>query len=179
MARGLWKGALGFGRVNKPTGEDVPWAEIVKGYEHRDGKYVVLSAEELSEGKRGRSNVVASKSVEILAFVDRAQIPPQFFETPYSLAPGKRGEKAYALLREALRKAGKAGVATVVIRTRQYLALVLPQERYLILNTLRYADELKDFAELGVADSSASTRRCRPASVERTKPKRARKQRAA
>src|SRR5437868_4842267 len=183
MARGLWKGAISFGlvnvpvelfsaqkrssgldltmldkrdlspvgykRVNKSTGEDVPWAEIVKGYEHEDGKYVVLSEEDFR-----RANVEASKTVDIQAFVDRGQIPPQFFETPYYLAPGKRGEKAYALLRDALQKAGKVGVATVVIRTRQYLALVVPQEDYLLLNTLRYSAELKDFAEVGVPEAS-------------------------
>jgi DNA end-binding protein Ku len=183
MARGLWKGAISFGlvhvpvelfsaekrsteldmtmldrrdmapvgykRVNKQTGEEVPWAEIVKGYEYRDGKYVVLSAEDFR-----RANVEASKTVEILAFVDREQIPPQFFETPYYLAPGKRGEKAYALLRDALKKSGKVGVATVVIRTRQYLALVLPQEDYLLMNTLRYADELKGFEEIGVPQAA-------------------------
>src|SRR5687767_12222366 len=126
MARGLWKGAISFGlvnvpvelfpaekrsseldltmldrrdlapvgykRVNKATGEDVPWSEIVKGYEYRDGKYVVLSAEDFR-----KANVEASRTVEILAFVDREQIPPQFFASPYYLVPGKRGEKAYAL----------------------------------------------------------------------------------
>jgi DNA end-binding protein Ku len=179
MARGLWKGAISFGlvnvpvelfsaekrsseldltmldkrdlapvgykRYNKSSGEDVPWAEIVKGYEYEDGKYVVLSDEDFR-----RANVEAAKTVDIQAFVDAKDIPPLFFETPYYLSPGKRGEKAYALLRDALRKAGKAGIATVVIRTRQYLAAVMPQEDVLIMNTLRYADELKAADELGI-----------------------------
>jgi DNA end-binding protein Ku len=179
MARGLWKGAISFGlvnvpvelfsaekrsseldltmldkrdlapvgykRYNKSTGEDVPWAEIVKGYEYEDGKYVVLSDEDFR-----RANVEAAKTVDIQAFVDVNDIAPLFFETPYYLAPGKRGEKAYALLRDALRKAGKAGIATVVIRTRQYLAAVMPQEDVLVMNTLRYADELKDAGDLGI-----------------------------
>jgi DNA end-binding protein Ku len=179
MARGLWKGAISFGlvnvpvelfsaekrsseldltmldkrdlapvgykRYNKSTGEDVPWAEIVKGYEYQDGRYVVLSDEDFR-----RANVEASKTVDIQAFVEAKDIPPQFFETPYYLSPGKRGEKAYALLRDALRKSGKAGIATVVIRTRQYLAAVLPQEEVLMMNTLRYADELKDAGELSI-----------------------------
>jgi DNA end-binding protein Ku len=179
MARGLWKGAISFGlvnvpvelfsaekrsseldltmldkrdlapvgykRYNKSTGEDVPWAEIVKGYEYEDGKYVVLSDEDFR-----RANVEAAKTVDIQAFVDVKDIAPLFFETPYYLAPGKRGEKAYALLRDALRKAGKAGIATVVIRTRQYLAAVMPQEDVLVMNTLRYADELKDAGDLGI-----------------------------
>jgi DNA end-binding protein Ku len=179
MARGLWKGAISFGlvnvpvelfsaekrsseidltmldkrdlapvgykRYNKSTGEDVPWAEIVKGYEYEDDKYVVLSDEDFR-----RANIEASKTVDIQAFVDLNEIPPPFFETPYYLAPGKRGEKAYALLRDAMKKAGKAGIASVVIRTRQYLAAVIPQEDVLVMNTLRYADELKGVEELGV-----------------------------
>jgi DNA end-binding protein Ku len=179
MARGLWKGAISFGlvnvpvelfsaekrsseldftmldkrdlapvgykRYNKSTGEDVPWAEIVKGYEYDDDKYVVLSDEDFR-----RANVEASKTVDIQAFVDLKDIAPLYFETPYYLAPGKRGEKAYALLRDAMKKAGKAGIATVVIRTRQYLAAVLPQDDVLLMDTLRYADEIKAADELGV-----------------------------
>lgn len=132
MARGLWKGAISFGlvnvpvefhsaerrsaeldltmldkrdlapvgykRYNKASGEDVPWGEIVKGYEYEDGKYVVLSDEDFR-----RANVEAAKTVEILGFVELGEIAPLFFETPYYLAPGKRGEKAYALLRETLK----------------------------------------------------------------------------
>jgi DNA end-binding protein Ku len=183
MARGLWKGAISFGlvnvpvelysaekrsseldltmldkrdlapvgykRYNKSTGEDVPWAEIVKGYEYEDGKYVVLSEEDFR-----RANVEASKTVDIQAFVDLKDIPPPYFETPYYLSPGKRGEKAYALLRDALRKSGKAGVATVVIRTRQYLAAVMPYEDVLLMNTLRYAGELKAAGDLGIPESA-------------------------
>jgi|SRR5689334_1336086 len=183
MARGLWKGAISFGlvnvpvelfsaerrsgeldltmldkrdlapvgykRYNKSTGEDVPWAEIVKGYEYDDDKYVVLSDEDFR-----RANVEASKTVDIQAFVDLKDIPPLFFETPYYLAPGKRGEKAYALLRDAMKKAGKAGIATVVIRTRQYLAAVMPQDDVLLMDTLRYADEIKGPEELGVPNGA-------------------------
>jgi DNA end-binding protein Ku len=179
MPRGLWKGAISFGlvnvpvelfpaekrsseldltmldkrdlapvgykRYNKSSGEDVPWSEIVKGYEYEDGKYVVLSDEDFR-----RANVEAVKTVEILAFVELGEIAPLYFETPYYLAPGKRGEKAYALLRETLKKSGKAGIATVVIRTRQYLAALMARDEVLVLNTLRYAEELKDAAELGL-----------------------------
>jgi DNA end-binding protein Ku len=183
MARGLWKGAISFGlvnvpvelfsaekrsgeldltmldkrdlapvgykRYNKSTGEDVPWPEIVKGYEYDDDKYVVLSDEDFR-----RANVDASKTVAIQAFVDLKDIPPLYFETPYYLAPGKRGEKAYALLRDAMKKAGKAGIATVVIRTRQYLAAVLPQDDVLLMDTLRYADEIRGPEELGVPNGA-------------------------
>jgi DNA end-binding protein Ku len=177
MPRGLWKGAISFGlvnvpvelfsaekraseldltlldkrdlapvgykRYNKSTGKDVPWAEIVKGYEYEDGQYVVLSDEDFR-----RANVEASRTVDIVAFVDAKDIAPLYYETPYYLAPGKRGEKAYALLRDALEKAGKVGIATVVIRTRQYLAAVMPQGDALVMNTLRYAKALRDPADL-------------------------------
>lgn len=144
---------VGYKRYNKSTGEDVPWAEIVKGYEYQDGRYVVLSDEDFR-----RANVEASKTVDIQAFVDLEDIPPFYFETPYYLSPGKRGEKAYALLRDALRKSGKAGVATVVIRTRQYLAAVMPYEDVLMMNTLRYADELKAAADLSIAAAALHAR---------------------
>ena len=181
MARGLWKGAISFGlvnvpvelysvekrsseldltmldrrdlapvgykRYNKESGKEVPWDDVVKGYEYQDGRYVVLSDEDFR-----RANVEASKTVEIHGFVEIGAIPPHYYENPYYLAPGKRGEKAYALLRDALAKAGKAGVATVVIRTRQYLAAVVPQGDVLLMNTLRYADEVRSADELGIPD---------------------------
>lgn len=183
MPRGLWKGAISFGlvnvpvelfsaekrsteldltmldkrdlapvgykRYNKASGDDVPWSEIVKGYEYEDGKYVVLSEEDFR-----RANVEASKTVDIQAFVEAGEVPPLYFETPYYLAPGKRGEKAYALLREALKKAGKIGIATVVIRTRQYLAALIPYGDVLLMNTIRYANELRPVEELGIPESS-------------------------
>ncbi len=191
MARGLWKGAISFGlvnvpvelfsaekksaeidltmldkrdlapvgykRYNKSTGEDVPWAEIVKGYEYDDDKYVVLSDEDFR-----RANVEASKTVDIQAFVDLRDIPPIYFQTPYYLAPGKRGEKAYALLRDAMQKAGKAGIATVVIRTRQYLAAVMPQDD--VLSWIRCATQTRSRAS---RSSACRTARCSRRSAPR------------
>jgi DNA end-binding protein Ku len=181
MARGLWKGAISFGlvnvpvelfsaqkrsaeidltmldkrdlapvgykRVNKASGKEVPWDDVVKGYEYQDDKYVVLSEEDFR-----RANPDAAKTVGIMAFGDLDDIAPQYFETPYYLAPGKRGEKAYALLRDAMAKAGKAGIASVVIRTKQYLAALVPQDDALILNTLRYPNELKSAQDLDIPD---------------------------
>jgi DNA end-binding protein Ku len=144
---------VGYKRVNKSTGKEVAWGDVVKGYEYQDDKYVVLSDEDFR-----RANPEASKTVDILAFVDLQDIQPQVFETPYYLKPEKRGEKPYALLREALHKAGKAGIASVVIRTKQYLAALVPQDELLILNTLRYADELKDPAELDIPKAKVSPR---------------------
>jgi len=179
MARSLWKGAISFGlvnvpvelhsakkhaaeldmtmldkrdlapvgykRVNKASGKEVAWGDVVKGYEYKDDKYVVLSDEDFR-----RANPEASRTVDILAFVDLSDIEPQYFEIPYYLKPEKRGEKAYALLRETLQKAGKAGVASVVIRTKQYLAALVAQDDLLVLNTLRYAEELKAPSELEI-----------------------------
>jgi DNA end-binding protein Ku len=181
MARGLWKGAISFGlvnvpvelysaqkrsaeldltmldkrdmapvgykRVNKASGKEVPWEDVVKGYEYEDDKYVVLSEEDFR-----RANPEASKTVDIVAFVDAEDIAPLYFETPYYLGPGKRGEKAYALLRDAMAKAGKAGIATVVIRTKQYLAALMPQDEALVLNTLRYRKELKKAEDLEIPE---------------------------
>jgi DNA end-binding protein Ku len=136
---------VGYQRVNKSTGKEVPWDDVVKGYEYQDDKYVVLSDEDFR-----RANPEAAKTVEIQAFVELKDIAPQYFETPYYLVPGKHGEKAYALLRETLKKAGKAGIASVVIRTKQYLAALVAQDEVLVLNTLRYHDELKQPSELDV-----------------------------
>jgi len=181
MARGLWKGAISFGlvnvpvelysaqkrsseldltmldrrdmapvgyrRVNKGSGKEVPWEDVVKGYEYEDGRYVVLSEEDFR-----RANPELSKTVDILAFVGRADIAPHYFETPYYLGPGKRGEKAYALLRDALQKAGKVGIAMVVIRTKQYLAALVPEGEVLMLNTLRYHQELKSADDVDIPE---------------------------
>lgn len=144
---------VGFKRYNKTTGEEVPWAEVVKGYEYEDGKYVVLGEEDFR-----RANPEASRTVDIVAFVELAEVAPTYFETPYYLAPGKRGEKAYALLRDTLRKSGKAGIATVVIRTKQYLAALFPQEDVLVLNTLRYHDELKKPSSLEVPGAKVTAK---------------------
>ena len=144
---------VGFQRVNKSTGDEVPWAEVVKGYEYEDGKYVVLGEEDFR-----RANPEASRTVDIVAFVELAEVSPTHFETPYYLAPGKRGEKAYALLRETLRKSGKAGIATVVIRTKQHLAALFPQDDVLVLNTLRYHDELKKPSSLEVPDAKVTAK---------------------
>jgi DNA end-binding protein Ku len=187
MPRALWKGAISFGlvnipvslhsaekrhgldftlldrrnfapvgykRVNKETGREVAWDNTVKGYEYQDGSYVALSEEDFK-----RANVEATQTVDITAFVDAADITPIYFDTPYYLSPGKRGEKGYALLRETLRKSGKAAVANVVIRTRQYVAVLLPMDHMLVLHTLRYADEIRSIEDYELpGDAKASAR---------------------
>ena len=134
---------VGYKRVSKRTGREVKWSDIVKGYEYEKDRYVVLSDEDFKQ-----ANVKATQTIDIQSFVPFAEIPTQFYDTPYYLAPGKRGEKIYALMRETLRETGRVAVAQVVIRTTQHLAVVYPLERALMLNTLRYPEELRDPAEL-------------------------------
>src|SRR5688572_15835515 len=129
---------VGYKRVNKQTGREVDWEQIVKGYEYQKGSYVALSEEDFK-----RANVEATQTVDILAFVDAADIAPIYFDTPYYLSPGKGGGKGYALLRQTLKRSGKAAVANVVIRTRQYIAVLLPMDDMLVLNTLRFANEIR------------------------------------
>jgi DNA end-binding protein Ku len=133
---------VGYKRYNKNTGKEVPWNDIVKGYEYEKDQYVVLSEEDFR-----RANVQQARSVDIATFVDANSIPPQYFETPYYLVPGERGQKVYALLRETLRATGKVGVGQVVIRTTHHLAAVIPVDEALMMITLRYANEIREQKE--------------------------------
>ena len=194
MARTLWKGAISFGlvhipvglysaekrnsfdltmldrrsmkpvgfkRYNKETGEDVPWDDIVKGYEYEKDRYVVLTEEDFK-----RANVEATQTVDILSFVNRDEIGPMYYETPYYLAPDKRGHKGYALLRETLTQTGKIGIANVVIRTRQYVAALIPYKHVILMNTLRYPSELRDTDDLEVPSSNLKEVGVSPREVE-------------
>src|SRR5512141_2880109 len=155
MARAIWKGSISFGlvnipvslysaenrseelsfhmldkndmapvgykRINKKTGKDVAWDDIVKGFEYEDGHYVVITDEDFI-----RANVEATRTVDIVDFVDLDEIDPAFYEKPYYLAPAnKSANKSYALLRETLKRTKKVAIAKVVIRTREYLAAVI------------------------------------------------------
>ena len=152
---------VGFKRYNKETGEEVSWDDIVKGYEYEKGRYVVLTEEDFR-----RANVEATQTVEILSFVDREEIGPMHYETPYYLAPDKRGHKGYALLRETLKQTGKIAIANVVIRTRQYVAALIPYKDVILMNTLRYPNELRDTDELEVPSSNLKTVGVTPREVE-------------
>jgi len=178
MARAIWKGSISFGLVNIPIalypatrneelrfrllrktdlspvnykrvaekdGKEVPWGQIVKGYEYEKGKYVVLREEDFQ-----RVDLEATQTVDIQDFVDLEEIDPMFFYKPYYLEPQKGGEKAYALLRDALEETNKVGVAKVVIKTRQYLAGVKPEDGALVLELMHFADELADPKKLHV-----------------------------
>jgi DNA end-binding protein Ku len=178
MARAIWKGSISFGLVNIPIalypatrreelkfrllrkddlspvnykrvaekdGKEVPWNQIVKGYEYEKGKYVVLKEEDFQ-----RVDLEATQTVDIQDFVEGEEIDPMFFYKPYYLEPQKGGDKAYALLRDSLKDSGKVGIAKVVIKTRQYLAGVKPEDGVLVLELMHFADELADTEKLHV-----------------------------
>jgi DNA end-binding protein Ku len=151
MLDGRNKAAVKYERVNAETGEEVPWNEIVKAFEYEKGNYVVLEPDDIkSASPTGR------ETVEIETFVDAASIPPQYFDKPYILTPGKKAEKGYVLLRETLKDTGKAGIGRVVIRTKEYLCAVLPQDDALVLEILRFEEELVDAAEYQLPSGKAA-----------------------
>ncbi|HTD65640.1 MAG TPA: Ku protein [Candidatus Limnocylindria bacterium] len=177
MPRAIWKGAISFGLVNIPVGlypatrpgndiklhmlrsrdqspikykrvaeadqKEVAWEDIVKGYEYDKGQFVVVTKEDFD-----KVNVASNQTVDIREFVDLSEIDPMFFDQPYFLAPEKGGDKAYSLLREALEKSGKVGIAKVVIKTREHLAAVKPLGQALVLELMHFPDELADTEEL-------------------------------
>jgi DNA end-binding protein Ku len=197
MARALWKGAISFGLVNIPvelypaedrksfkfsmldkrdlspvgykryskaSGKEVPWDNIVKGYEYEKDQYVVLSDEDFKQ-----ANVRATQTIDIRAFVKAGEIPLEYYETPYYLAPGARGQKVYALLRETLKSTGLVAVAEVVLRTTPHLAVVIPNGKALMLNTLRFQDELRDASGLELPPEGLKSAGVTPKEVELAK----------
>lgn len=136
---------IGYQRINKHTGKPVESEDIVKGYAYEKDEYVVLSDEDFRQ-----ANVEATQTVDIVSFVDAASIPPYYFETPYYLEPDKRGERGYALLHETMRRTGRAALAMVVLRNRQHLAAVLVSGKALVLNTMRFADEVLPIEDLAL-----------------------------
>jgi DNA end-binding protein Ku len=194
MARPIWKGQVSFGlvnipvvlysaeqradlhfnlidsrnharvryeRVNEATGEEVPWNQIVKGYEYSDGNYVLLSDEDFK-----KAAVEASQTVEIEDFVDAAAVDWVYFDKPYYLAPGKRGEKGFVLLRETLKRTEKVAIAKVVIRSRQHLAAVVPWRDRLVLMLLRFQQELRDYQEYDLPTGSLKDYKITPKELQ-------------
>ncbi len=177
----IWKGAITFGLVNIPVelrpavrterlsfrmlhaedmapvkfervcsadGEPVPWNEVVKGYEYAKGKFVVMTPEDFEQAKLEKS-----KTIDIIDFAKDEEIDPRFFDTPYYLLPTKGGEKAYALLREAIRRCGTVGVGKIIVREKQHLAGIKVVGEALVLETMRFAHELIDAKELNFPGS--------------------------
>ncbi|PPC94602.1 MAG: Ku protein [Methylotenera sp.] len=184
MPRALWKGAISFGlihipvdlysaenshqldldmldkhdfspigykRVNKVTGKEVEFKDIVKGYEFEDNQYVVLSEEDIK-----RANPEATQTINIMAFIEAAEISPVYYEQPYYLTPSKGGDKVYSLLRETLKKSKKIAIAQLVIRVKQHLAALIPINDMIVLIILRYADEIRTMKDYKLPDAKSS-----------------------
>src|SRR5689334_15673749 len=141
---------VNYKRVAEKDGKEVPWDQIVKGFEYEKGKFVVLSEKDFE-----RVDLEATQTVDIQDFVAVEDIDPMYFYKPYYLEPQKGGDKAYSLLRETLEKSKKVGIAKVIIKTRQYLAGVKPLEHALVLELMHFAEELADPEKLNVPKKSA------------------------
>jgi DNA end-binding protein Ku len=123
--------------VAEADGKEVPWEQIVKGYEYQKGQFVVVTDEDFK-----RANIEATQTINVMEFVRLSEIDPVFFDRPYYLEPQKQGAKAYALLHEALSKTEMVGIAKVVLKTRQHLAAVKPEQKALVLELMHFAEEL-------------------------------------
>src|SRR5437660_10278810 len=172
MARALWKGSITFGLVNIPIelhtairdhrphfrmlhakdkspvrfervcirdGKPVAWEDLVKGFEYEKGRFVVVTKEDFRAAALEKT-----RTVDILDFVQAEEIDDRFFETPYYLVPAKGGERAYALLRDAIRESGRVGIAKFILRDAQHLAAVEVIQNAIVLSVMRFADELVD-----------------------------------
>lgn len=181
MARAIWKGAISFGlvhipvslvsatntsgvdfdwldkrsmdpvgykRINKVTGKEVDSKNIVKGIQYEKGRYVILSEEEIKA-----AHPRSTQAIDILSFIDKGDIPITHFDMPYFLAPDKRGEKVYALLRETLVTTNKVAIAKVVLHVRQHLAVLMPLASALALILLRWPTEVRDLTTLELNES--------------------------
>ncbi|HEY4366522.1 MAG TPA: Ku protein [Steroidobacteraceae bacterium] len=155
------KSPVRYERINVETGEEVPWKEVVKGFEYSKGNYVVIDEAEIR-----KQAPQSTETVEIEAFVPREDINPMYFEKPYYLVPGKKAEKGYVLLRETLGKTDKVGIARVVIRTRQYLAAMMPLGDALVLNLMRFPQELVKAGDFSLPGGTAKSYRVTPKEVE-------------
>jgi DNA end-binding protein Ku len=139
---------VGYKRYNKSTGKEVNQEDIVKGYAFQKDEYVVLTDADLR-----KANPESTQTIDILSFVETSDIPVIFFEQPYYLVPSKGGEKVYALLRQTLERSGKLALGQVVIRTKQHLAALMPLQEVIVLNLLRYKEEIRELPEIPLPKS--------------------------
>ncbi len=139
-----------FKRVNSKTGKEVTWANIVKGFKLPNDDYVVLTDKDFEHASAKKT-----KTIEITDFVKEEEIESVYYETPYYLEPDKSGARAYALLREALMKTGKVGVASFVMRSKESLAILKANEKVIILNRIRFHEEIRDPADLSLPAKTA------------------------
>jgi DNA end-binding protein Ku len=197
MARGIWKGSLGFGlvtigvelynaeaperldldmldkrdmsrigylKINKTTGMPVDQKDIVKGYEVSAGNYVTLTDEDLKT-----ANPKATQTLDVIGFVPAKEIPLLYYAKPYLIGPTKGSEKAYLLFRDTLEEMERVALANVVLRTRQYLAAVYPFDNALVAQLLRYDEEVRKPADLGISVTKEHSRAVRPAELAMAK----------
>ncbi len=132
-----------FMRVNEKTGKEVKWENIVKGYKLPNDKYVVLDDKDFE-----RANAKKTRTIGIINFADEAEVESMYYDTPYYLEPDKSGTRAYALLREALVKTGKVGVATFVLRNKEILAILRANQKVIVLNRIRFEEEIRSPSDL-------------------------------
>jgi DNA end-binding protein Ku len=185
MARSIWKGDISFGlvsipvslfsieenneihfhllnvktnsrvryqRVDEETGKEVPWDEIVKGYEYEKGNYIIVNEKDFE-----KKSPELFKTIDIEEFVDLSEIDNLYYAKPYYLIPEGKNKKAYVLLREALQKTHKVGVAKTILRTKEYLSLILPHQHSLLLYLIHFKDEIRDEEELNVPKEETKT----------------------
>jgi DNA end-binding protein Ku len=139
-----------FKRVNERTGKEVQWANIVKGYKLPNDEYVVLTDKDFEA-----ASVKKTKTIEITDFVKESEIESMYYETPYYIEPDKSGARAYALLREALQKTGKVGIASFVLRNRESLAVLRASGDVIVLNRIRFDEEIRDTKDLDLPAKTA------------------------
>src|SRR5882724_9970427 len=140
---------VGYERINKKTGKEVKWEDTAKGYESGPGNYVVLTDRDFAE-----ANPKSTHQIDILDFVELAEIDPHYIDKPYLLVPEKYAKKSYAWLREVLKRSGKAGIAKLVLRTRQHLCAVIAHGKALSLLVQRFADELRGTSDLELPEEN-------------------------
>lgn len=139
-----------FKRVNENTGKEVAWSNIVKAYDY-NGKYVILGEEDFAKASPEKT-----KNIDIFQFFKLEEIDTVYFETPYYLEPEKNGVRAYALLREALKKSGMAALGSFVLRNKEHLAILKTREDAIVLNTIRFEEEIRDTSDLKLPASSSA-----------------------
>lgn len=143
------KSRVRYQRINEDTGEEVPWSDIAKGYEYKDGNYILVEDEELKEIKPE-----LTKTIDLEEFVDLAQVPVILFDKPYYLVPNKRSKKSYVLLREVLKQENKAGIGKVVIRAKEHIAILFPEEDALVMNLMLFPQEIRPLTDFSFPELS-------------------------
>ena len=152
---------VGYKRYNKSNEKEVPWPEIVRGYEYEKGEYVVLTPQDLE-----RASPELTRTIDILHFVDADEIEPIYYDRPYYLEPAKPRSKGYVLLRETLKRTKKVGIAKVAIRAREHMAAVGVRGPALVLYLLRFSNEVRPTSELDHAAAGLEDARVQPREIE-------------